>query len=169
MKNDYNDNLSQNPYLADNVSNNYSFENAPESNEYLLTLEQMIDTNLISHSYPKSIPNQLNNSSHFNNFNKSMSYSSYVPADYIATQDRNYLKFRNEELNKELLSRIGEIQQSQEKIKSLENIVATLQKTIQGYHEKLASSEKLKVDINLRCRRINELEEEINLQKAENM
>jgi deoxyhypusine synthase len=98
-----------------------------------------------------------------------MSYSSYVPADYIATQDRNYLKFRNEELNKELLSRIGEIQQSQEKIKSLENIVATLQKTIQGYHEKLASSEKLKVDINLRCRRINELEEEINLQKAENM
>jgi hypothetical protein len=98
-----------------------------------------------------------------------LSYSTYVPAEYIASQDRNYLKFRNEELNKDLLNKIGENQQLQEKIRSLENIVINLQKTIQGYHEKLASSEKLKVDINLRSRRINELEEEINLQKAENM
>ena len=32
MKNDFNDHLSQNPYLSDDVSQNYSFENVPESN-----------------------------------------------------------------------------------------------------------------------------------------
>ena len=168
MKNDLNDNLSQNPYLSDDISQNYSFENIPES-KYYLRVENTNDTNLINQTFPKYISNQISNTSHLNNFNKSLSYTSYLPADYITTQDRNYLKFRNEELNKELLNKIGENQILQDKIKSLENIVLNLQKTIQGYHEKLAFNEKLKIDINLRTRKINELEEEINIQKAENM
>ena len=51
----------------------------------------------------------------------------------------------------------------------LENIIGNLQKTIQSYHEKLAVNEKQKVDINVRNRKINELEEEIHRLKADNM
>ena len=67
------------------------------------------------------------------------------------------------------MDKINHITQLNEKIMGLENIIGNLQKTIQSYHEKLAVNEKQKVDINVRNRKINELEEEINRLKADNM
>lgn len=87
----------------------------------------------------------------------------------MTTQDRNYLKFRNEELNKELLDKISHMKQQNDKVKSLENIVVNLQKTIQNYNEKLTYNEKQKVEINLRSRKINDLEEKNNQLKSEIM
>lgn len=114
-------------------------------------------------------PTSYQQNPHLDSLFRMTNFSQSSPTDYITTQDRNYLKMRNEELNKELLTKINEVQHCHEKIKSLEMIVINLQKTIHGYHEKLAQTEKQKVEVSVRNRKIGELEEENAKLKADNM
>ena len=173
--NDYTDQLNNNPYLADDQSVNFSVNQfSPGSIRCYNIGNHERDESLYFNNKTNDILSnkQFNTSAasyYPNNNNKNHSFTNFPHSEFITAQDRNYLKFRNEELNKDLLEKINHNQQLNEKARSLENIIVNLQRTIQAYHEKMAVNEKQKVDINVRNRKINDLEEEINHLKADNM
>lgn len=82
-------------------------------------------------------------------------------------EDINYLRFKNEELHKELIDKLNKINALNDQIKNKEILIKTLKKTVSSLQEKLASAEKMKQHLNLQNRQIFETESEVTLLKTE--
>lgn len=82
-------------------------------------------------------------------------------------EDVNYLRFKNEELQKELIHKINKINSLNAQNNNKEVLIQTLQKSVASFQEKLTSADKMKQHLNLQNRQIFETESEANLLKAE--
>ena len=82
-------------------------------------------------------------------------------------EDVNYLRYKNEELNKELIEKLNKINTLNEQNKNKEILIQTLKKSVSSLQEKLGSTDKMKQHLNLQNRQIFETESEANLLKAE--
>lgn len=83
--------------------------------------------------------------------------------------EKTYLKLRNDELNKELVSKMNTIHQLEEHVKSLEVIIGNYKKNLNDVNKKVAQGDNLKVDMGILKNKIVDLESELNYHKVENM
>jgi hypothetical protein len=84
-------------------------------------------------------------------------------------EDLNYLKYKTEELNRELIEKLNKINSLNEQNKNKELLIQTLKKTINSQNEKLALTEKIRTQMSVQNKQIEENEMENNLIKAEYM
>lgn len=82
---------------------------------------------------------------------------------------RNYLQYRNDELNKELLEKMNKIYQQNEEIKHLEMTIDNYKKNFQILNEKISKQDNLQVEINHLNKIITDIESQQNLVKMENV
>jgi len=83
--------------------------------------------------------------------------------------DLNYLKYKTEELNRELIDKLNKINSLNEQNKNKELLIQTLKKTINSQNEKLALTEKVRAQMSLQNKQIEENELENNMIKTEYM
>jgi DNA polymerase III alpha subunit len=84
-------------------------------------------------------------------------------------EDLNYLKYKTEELNRELIEKLNKINALNEQNKNKELLIQTLKKTINSQNEKLALTEKIRAQMSFQNKQIEENEMENNLIKTEYM
>lgn len=84
-------------------------------------------------------------------------------------EDLNYLKYKTEELNRELIDKLNKINSLNDQNKNKEILIQTLKKTINSQNEKLALTEKIRNQMSLQNKQIEENEVENNLIKSEYM
>jgi chromosome segregation ATPase len=87
----------------------------------------------------------------------------------VKCDEKTYLKFRNDELNKDVLDKMTEIHALKGHIKTLEAKNNNYKKNFQVSNSKLAEADTLKADINILNKKISDLECELNFSKVENM
>jgi chromosome segregation ATPase len=87
----------------------------------------------------------------------------------VKCDEKTYLKFRNDELNKDVLDKMTEIHSLKEQVKILEAKNNNYKKNFQISNSKLGEADTLKADINLLNKKISDLECELNFSKVENM
>lgn len=88
-------------------------------------------------------------------------------SDMNHEEDVNYLRYKNEELNKELIDKLNKINSLNEQNKNKDVLIQTLKKSNSSLQEKLASADKMKQHLNMQNRHIFETESEANIIKAE--
>jgi chromosome segregation ATPase len=155
------------------------------SEENDLELEQYNEMEEVENEYHHQHEDMSTNPQNLNNSKNIRAFTSTSSKSYIKSaqntnkvlnesmkkkyDEKNYLKYRNEELNKELLEKMSEIHELRETVKLYEIQMASYKKNMQKHQSDLGVSDTLKVDINILNKKINEMEAEVNFHKVENM
>ncbi len=113
-----------------------------------------------SSNYASNFPKPSSASNLYNDNNNDLS-------EMQNEEDVNYLRFKNEELQKELINKINKINSLNAQNNNKEVLIQTLQKSVASLQEKLGSADKMKQHLNLQNRQIFETESEANLLKGE--
>jgi chromosome segregation ATPase len=149
----------------DEMENEYNHQQEVSLNPQILNNSKNLRVN------PHTNTNINTNINTSKSFSKTTQINTKIQHESIKNKydEKNYLKYRNDELNKELLEKLSEIHQLKETIRVYEVQIASYKKNMQKHQSDINISDTLKVDINILHKKINEMEGEINFHKVENM
>jgi len=91
------------------------------------------------------------------NNNQSTKNKTFEPQD-----SNEYLRFRMDELNNELVQRINKNKLQAEQIANLGMKIDTYKKNISSLHDRIAKQDNMKIEITLQNKKISELERDLN-------
>ena len=102
-------------------------------------------------------------------FNKNLSTTRNTKNKTFEPQDiSEYIRFRMNELNNEIVQKINKNKLQSEHIANLEMKVDTYKKNISSLHDRIAKQDNMKIEITLQNKKISELEKDLNNGYMEN-
>lgn len=103
------------------------------------------------------------------NTSRNLYTSKQLMPNFSGQEDINYYKYRIEEMNKDLIDKMNLIQTQGDQMKEMELLIDNLKKNTKTLYEKLSQNEKVKIQMNIKDKELQENENETNMIKIEYM